>query len=174
MMVAARADLPAPGAPARSVSLPRAMRFGHSHWIGLNLSSLARVTIATGAGFATGAGALSEIVMVILVDRGIRLMQIHNQEHSLLFMICKNKVRTKMDRGPDSHRGSPVCEEACFRIYFRKQRRVPMPGTKRKALASYRRRLRRRGVIRLEVHVRQDDAALVRGVVKALADPQLG
>jgi len=49
-----------------------------------------------------------------------------------------------------------------------------MPGTKRKALASYRRRLRRRGVIRLEVHVRQDDAALVRGVVKALADPQLG
>jgi hypothetical protein len=27
-------------------------------------------------------------------------------------------------------------------------------------------------VVRLEVHVRKDDAALVRGVVKALADPE--
>jgi hypothetical protein len=46
-----------------------------------------------------------------------------------------------------------------------------MASTQRKALSRYRRRLKRRGVVRLEVHVRKDDAALVRGVVKALADP---
>jgi len=32
--------------------------------------------------------------------------------------------------------------------------------------------LKRRGVIRLEVNVRKDDAALVRGVVQALGDPE--
>ena len=47
-----------------------------------------------------------------------------------------------------------------------------MASVQRKALAAYRRRLKRRGVIRIEVHVRKDDAALVRGVVKALADPE--
>ena len=46
-----------------------------------------------------------------------------------------------------------------------------MPNPRRKALSTYRRRLKRRGVVRLEVHVRKDDAALVRGVVKALGDP---
>jgi hypothetical protein len=47
-----------------------------------------------------------------------------------------------------------------------------MPNSRRKALTTYRRRLKRRGVVRLEVHVRKDDAALVRGVVTALADPE--
>ena len=47
-----------------------------------------------------------------------------------------------------------------------------MASTQRTALSTYRRRLKRRGVVRLEVHVRKDDAALVRGVVKALADPE--
>jgi hypothetical protein len=42
---------------------------------------------------------------------------------------------------------------------------------KKKALSEYRRRLTQQGVIRLEVHVRKEDAPLVRGVVKALADP---
>jgi hypothetical protein len=42
---------------------------------------------------------------------------------------------------------------------------------RRKTLSSYRRRLKRRGVVRLEVHVRKDDAPLVRSVVKALGDP---
>jgi len=46
-----------------------------------------------------------------------------------------------------------------------------MPNTRKKALAAYRRRMKRRGVVRLEVHVRKADAALVRGVVEALADP---
>jgi hypothetical protein len=46
-----------------------------------------------------------------------------------------------------------------------------MSNTRRKTLTSYRRRLKRRGVVRLEVHVRKDDAPLVRSVVKALGDP---
>lgn len=47
-----------------------------------------------------------------------------------------------------------------------------MSNPKRKALSAYRRRLRRQGVVRLEVQVRKDDAPLVRGVVKALGDPE--
>jgi hypothetical protein len=41
----------------------------------------------------------------------------------------------------------------------------------RKALSTFRRRLKRKGVVRLEVHVRKDDAQLIRGLVKALRDP---
>jgi len=41
-----------------------------------------------------------------------------------------------------------------------------------KTLSAYRRRLKRRGVVRLEVNVRKEDAPLVRGVVKALGDPE--
>jgi hypothetical protein len=43
--------------------------------------------------------------------------------------------------------------------------------SKKKPLSEFRQRLKRRGVVRLEVHVRKDDAALVRGVVTALSDP---
>jgi hypothetical protein len=46
-----------------------------------------------------------------------------------------------------------------------------MPNARRKTLLAYRRRLKRRGVVRLEVHVRRGDAPLLRGVVKALGDP---
>ena len=46
-----------------------------------------------------------------------------------------------------------------------------MPNTQRKPLSAYRRRLKRRGIVRVEVHVRKADAALVRGVAQALADP---
>ncbi len=46
-----------------------------------------------------------------------------------------------------------------------------MPSAQRNALSAYRRRLKRRGVVRLEVQVRKGDALLVRGVVAALADP---
>jgi hypothetical protein len=42
----------------------------------------------------------------------------------------------------------------------------------RKAVAEYRRRLKRQGMIRVEVHVTKDDAALVRNVARALADPE--
>jgi hypothetical protein len=48
---------------------------------------------------------------------------------------------------------------------------TPMPNTQRKPLTAYRRRLKRRGIVRVEVHVRRDDAAFVRGVAEALADP---
>lgn len=47
-----------------------------------------------------------------------------------------------------------------------------MPSTLRKNLSAYRRRLKRQGVVRVEVHVRKGDATLVRGVAKALADPE--
>jgi hypothetical protein len=46
-----------------------------------------------------------------------------------------------------------------------------MPSARRNPVSTYRRRLKRRGVVRVEVHVRKDDAALVRGVVQALSDP---
>jgi hypothetical protein len=46
-----------------------------------------------------------------------------------------------------------------------------MPIRHKKSLTEYRRRLKRRGVVRLEVHVRKEDASLVRSVVTALSDP---
>lgn len=46
-----------------------------------------------------------------------------------------------------------------------------MPSSQRKPITAYRRRLKRRGVVRVEVHVRKGDAALVRGVAQALSDP---
>jgi hypothetical protein len=46
-----------------------------------------------------------------------------------------------------------------------------MPSTRKKSLAAYRRRQKRRGVVRLEVHVRRDDAVLIREVAQALSDP---
>lgn len=46
-----------------------------------------------------------------------------------------------------------------------------MPTKASKALSGYRRRLKRNGIVRVEIHIRKDDAPLVRGVVKALNDP---
>ncbi len=46
-----------------------------------------------------------------------------------------------------------------------------MSPAQKKALIAHRRRLKRRGIARLEVRVREGDAALLRGVVEALADP---
>jgi hypothetical protein len=45
-------------------------------------------------------------------------------------------------------------------------------STKPGALRAYRRRLKRRGVIRVEVHARKEDAALIRAVAQALDDPK--
>jgi hypothetical protein len=42
----------------------------------------------------------------------------------------------------------------------------------RKAINNFRKRLKRRGMARLEVNVRRDDAALVRNVVRALSSPE--
>lgn len=47
-----------------------------------------------------------------------------------------------------------------------------MPSSQRKAVNTYRRRMQGKGFFRLEVQVRKDDAALVRSVVNALADPE--
>jgi hypothetical protein len=73
-----------------------------------------------------------------------------------------------------------ICTPVCFRINFRKHSdnvgdaRGPakLPQSKRKSLSTYRRRMKRRGVVRLEVNVRKEDAPLVRGMVKALSDPE--
>ena len=46
-----------------------------------------------------------------------------------------------------------------------------MAKTRKSPLASYRRRLKRQGIVRVEVQVRKEDAALVRSVARALADP---
>jgi len=46
-----------------------------------------------------------------------------------------------------------------------------MQASQKKALSAHRRRLKRRGIARLEVRVRKDDVALLRSVVEALADP---
>ncbi len=46
-----------------------------------------------------------------------------------------------------------------------------MSSSQRRSVTAHRRRLKRRGVIRVEVHVRKNDAALVRGVARALSDP---
>ena len=46
-----------------------------------------------------------------------------------------------------------------------------MPTAKKKAVASYRRRMRRKGLVRVEVQVREGDAPLLRSVAGALIDP---
>ena len=47
-----------------------------------------------------------------------------------------------------------------------------MVNAQRKAVNSFRKRLKQQGMARLEVNVRQGDAALVRNVVKALSSPE--
>ncbi len=47
-----------------------------------------------------------------------------------------------------------------------------MARPKSQSLSAHRRRQKRRGLIRLEVSVRKDDAPLLRGVVEALSDPE--
>jgi len=46
-----------------------------------------------------------------------------------------------------------------------------MANKARKNLSAYRRRQKRQGIVRVEMSMRRDDAPLVRGVVKALSDP---
>jgi hypothetical protein len=42
---------------------------------------------------------------------------------------------------------------------------------RRKAIDNFRKRLKQQGMARVEVHVRKDDATLVRNVVRALSSP---
>lgn len=46
-----------------------------------------------------------------------------------------------------------------------------MPAPRNNALATHRRRMKRQGMVRLEVQVRRDDAGLVRDLARALSDP---
>lgn len=47
-----------------------------------------------------------------------------------------------------------------------------MAKTQKTLLANYRRRMKRQGIVRVEVQVRKEDAALVRVVANALIDPE--
>ncbi len=47
-----------------------------------------------------------------------------------------------------------------------------MTTPQRRALSTHRRRLKRRGIARVEVRVRREDVPLVRSVVAALVDPE--
>jgi hypothetical protein len=49
-----------------------------------------------------------------------------------------------------------------------------MQASQKKAVSAHRRRLKRRGIARVEVRIRKDDVALLRSVVAALADPDRG
>jgi hypothetical protein len=46
-----------------------------------------------------------------------------------------------------------------------------VPQVRKSSVKSYRQRMKRRGLVRVEVQVRREDAGLVRGVASALADP---
>ena len=47
-----------------------------------------------------------------------------------------------------------------------------MVKARRKAIDNFRKRLKQQGMARVEVHVRKDDATLVRNVVRALSSPE--
>jgi hypothetical protein len=47
-----------------------------------------------------------------------------------------------------------------------------LPKAQRKAINIFRKRLKQKGMARLEVSVRKDDVTLVRNVVRALASPE--
>ena len=47
-----------------------------------------------------------------------------------------------------------------------------MATARKTPVSTFRTRLKRKGIVRVEVHVRKEDAVLVRGVAQALTDPQ--
>jgi hypothetical protein len=47
-----------------------------------------------------------------------------------------------------------------------------MPDSRETPLARHRRRRKRQGLLRVEVQVRKEDAALIRTVARALSDPE--
>ena len=47
-----------------------------------------------------------------------------------------------------------------------------MTMNQKKSPSAYRKRFKRAGIVRVEVHVREQDALLIRGAAKALIDPE--
>ena len=47
-----------------------------------------------------------------------------------------------------------------------------MPTARKTPVHAFRKRLRQKGMVRVEIHVREEDANLVRSVARALGDPQ--
>lgn len=48
-----------------------------------------------------------------------------------------------------------------------------MATTRKTPVTAFRKRLRQKGMVRVEIHVREEDASLVRSVAKALGNPQM-
>lgn len=48
-----------------------------------------------------------------------------------------------------------------------------MATARKTPVDTFRKRLRQKGMVRVEIHVQKDDAALVRSVARALGDPQM-
>jgi hypothetical protein len=70
----------------------------------------------------------------------------------------RRKIRLRQAEFPDIFPETT----GCFPAMSRRQK---------SSLSAYRHRQKRQGIVRLEVHVRKDDAALIRGVAHALSDP---
>ncbi|MGD9542730.1 MAG: hypothetical protein AB7F41_11925 [Methylocystis sp.] len=51
------------------------------------------------------------------------------------------------------------------------ERRIAMPRPQKSSVQIYRQRMKRKGLVRVEVQARKEDVALIRGVAAALADP---
>ena len=51
--------------------------------------------------------------------------------------------------------------------------KVTMATARKTPVTAFRKRLRQKGMVRVEIHVREEDASLVRSVAKALGDPQM-
>jgi hypothetical protein len=47
-----------------------------------------------------------------------------------------------------------------------------MPSNPYRSLTAYRRRMKRKGMVRLEVQVQKNDVPLIRSVARALSDPE--
>jgi hypothetical protein len=95
-------------------------------------------------------------------------------------------LRAHRKRGATSRRGSPEhgrekgrrvwrpCLAICSRTGFPvtlPEEGSQMPKPQKSSVQLYRQRMKRMGLVRVEVQARKEDVALVRGVAAALADP---
>ena len=98
-------------------------------------------------------------------------MQIHNRSEDRLGSIATNRPPSlgPVPLVPPPYLFAIVLFPDTFPEMARRQ--APASGNRRKALTAHRRRLKRRGIVRVEVHVRKHDAALVRDVAHVLSDP---
>ena len=69
------------------------------------------------------------------------------------------------------------CVEIAFPVYFRKYSTPSWEATRATArktpVDTFRKRLRQKGMVRVEIHVQKDDAVLVKSVARALGNPKM-